>query len=80
MKLVAYVLIVSLIFLASAANNVRAEVDHRAKTGTRSLGTNGNSSQTPINKAITSRHVFQAEGTGVEPATGCPAPHFQCGR
>jgi hypothetical protein len=24
--------------------------------------------------------VFQAEGTGLEPATGYPAPHFQCGR
>ena len=23
---------------------------------------------------------FEAEGTGVEPATGFPAPHFQCGR
>jgi hypothetical protein len=23
---------------------------------------------------------FKAEGTGVEPATGFPAPHFQCGR
>jgi len=22
----------------------------------------------------------EAEGTGLEPATGCPAPHFQCGR
>ena len=22
----------------------------------------------------------QAEGTGLEPATGFPAPHFQCGR
>jgi len=24
--------------------------------------------------------VFEAEGTGFEPATGFPAPHFQCGR
>ena len=24
--------------------------------------------------------VFQAEGTGLEPATPCGAPHFQCGR
>lgn len=23
---------------------------------------------------------FVAEGTGLEPATGFPAPHFQCGR
>jgi len=23
---------------------------------------------------------IRAEGTGVEPATGFPAPHFQCGR
>ena len=22
----------------------------------------------------------EAEGTGLEPATGFPAPHFQCGR
>jgi len=26
------------------------------------------------------RSIDKAEGTGVEPATGFPAPHFQCGR
>jgi hypothetical protein len=25
-------------------------------------------------------YLLKAEGTGLEPATGFPAPHFQCGR
>ena len=35
----------------------------------------------PASKAPPSEAWFKrAEGTGLEPATGFPAPHFQCGR
>ena len=56
------------------------EVLDRDKKGTNALPKNGNSSQMPGNKANASCVSFGAEGTGLEPATGFPAPHFQCGR
>jgi integrase len=31
-------------------------------------------------KSVASQRVSGAEGMGLEPTTGCPAPHFQCGR
>jgi len=31
-------------------------------------------------EAVEMKEVTSAEGTGFEPATGFPAPHFQCGR
>jgi hypothetical protein len=33
----------------------------------------------PQDRAVADREI-QAEGTGLEPATPCGAPHFQCGR
>lgn len=40
----------------------------------------GDTSQVTVNSALAKRGSFQAEGTRLELATGCPAPHFQCGR
>ena len=40
----------------------------------------GDTSQVTVNSALTTRRSFEAEGTRLELATGCPAPHFQCGR
>ena len=37
-------------------------------------------SQVLVFRSLTSPVSFPAEGTGFEPATGFPAPHFQCGR
>ena len=37
-------------------------------------------SQAAGHSALTTRRSFEAEGTGLEPATPCGAPHFQCGR
>ncbi len=31
-------------------------------------------------KSVASQRVSEAEGMGLEPTTGFPAPHFQCGR
>ena len=56
------------------------EVRDRDKTGTSAARENGNGSQVPENKPNASRSSFEAEGTGLEPATPCGAPHFQCGR
>ena len=57
-----------------------AEFSIRDKSWTTGcLGARG-VSQGGERKAVTTRRSFAAEGTGLEPATGCPAPHFQCGR
>ena len=54
------------------------EVGSRDKTGT-----NGEHFPEPLSQVLTSRILatggsFQAEGTGLEPATPFGAPHFQC--
>lgn len=53
------------------------EVADRDKTGTTACPKNSNGPQTPVNQALASRVFFQAEGMGLEPTTGFPAPHFQ---
>jgi hypothetical protein len=51
-----------------------------AKTWTTGVQENEPGSQVLAVSSLTSRGSFSAEGTGFEPATGFPAPHFQCGR
>ncbi len=56
---------------------VQAENADRDKTGTRGGLKNKAGSQVAILKGLASRVSFQAEGMGLEPTTGFPAPHFQ---
>ena len=50
------------------------------KTWTTGGQENEAGSQVLVFQVLTSPVSFQAEGTGLEPATPCGAPHFQCGR
>ena len=54
------------------------EETNRDKTGTTWCQDNEADAQTQFNSALTTLHFSAAEGTGLEPATGFPAPHFQC--
>ena len=55
-------------------------VTGRDKTGTSMFPRNVAGSQTLAKQALASLAILIAEGTRFELATGCPAPHFQCGR
>jgi len=46
-----------------------AETADRDKSGTAGVQEKGDGSQVAVIKALTSRFSFQAEGTGLEPAT-----------
>jgi hypothetical protein len=59
---------------------LKCEVADRDKTGTITVPRIDHSSQRPENKPNAGRGSFEAEGMGLEPTTGFPAPHFQCGR
>ena len=50
------------------------------KTGTSLVAENAHSSQLAKYKPVASCVSFEAEGTRLELATPCGAPHFQCGR
>ena len=52
----------------------------RDKSWTSEGAKNAHRSQVQSELALTTCASFVAEGTGLEPATGFPAPHFQCGR
>ena len=63
----------------------RAGATGRQVSGRDKTGTNG----CPVLEAISQHHTgkelatarsFEAEGKGVEPSTGCPAPDFESGR
>ena len=56
------------------------QVSDRDKTGTESPSENSQSSQKLTIQALASPKIFQAEGKGFEPSTGCPAPDFESGR
>ena len=56
------------------------EARDRDKTGTTARPKVMHRAQMPRIAAFAQRIDFAAEGTGVEPATGCPAPEFQSGR
>lgn len=66
--------------LFASPAQARPEDADRDKTGTIGGCQNGGDSQVATGSHFASRVSFQAEGTGFEPATGFPAPHFQCGR
>ena len=54
-----------------------AEFSNRDKSWTTAcIGARG-VSQVAADAALTKRRSFQAEGTGLEPATGCPASDFE---
>lgn len=53
---------------------------NRDNTGTTTCPETTNSSPTRGFSMSASRQNLKAEGTGLEPATGCPAPEFQSGR
>ena len=73
--------------MMAAAPAITAQ-NHRAggrkplldKTWTTGVQENKEGSQAFVNQVLTSPVSFQAEGTGIEPATPFGAPHFQCGR
>ena len=56
------------------------EVENRDKRGTNLVSEKGIGSQAATAEPLTSHVSFTAEGMGLEPTTGFPAPHFQCGR
>ena len=56
-----------------------AEVADRDKTGTNGCPTNENGSQVAVSSVLASRVSFRAEGKGLEPSTGYPAPDFESG-
>ena len=66
--------------LTASSRAVDSEVQGREKTWTTGKSENGESSQRVGFQHVASFSKFQAEGTGLEPATPCGAPHFQCGR
>ncbi len=53
------------------------QVDRRDKRGTTARHENKDRSQGLADQQLASSFSFEAEGTGLEPATGFPAPHFQ---
>ena len=53
------------------------EVGDRDKTGTTRLAGQGSVVQMPKITPYSEAPSIAAEGTGLEPATGCPAPEFQ---
>lgn len=53
---------------------------NRDKTGTSASPQNTIGPQMPNSQALASRMILEAEGMGLEPTTGCPAPEFQSGR
>jgi hypothetical protein len=54
-----------------------AEFPNRDKTGTTTCADMRGASQGIADSALTKRRSFEAEGTGLEPATGCPATDFE---
>src|SRR5262245_33011433 len=61
-----------------ASHAAQSQNEKRDKTGTIPVKRN---SSLPLNvqpERFATMNFFQAEGTGLEPATPCGAPHFQC--
>ena len=65
--------------VVSGASAVNGRVANWDKTGTTGGQEKEAGSQAAIVKALASRVSFPAEGTGLEPATGKPAPDFESG-
>ena len=61
---------------ATAEDSATASFSNRDKTGAQEKE---DGSQAAVVKGLTSRFSFEAEGTGLEPATPYGAPHFECG-
>ena len=64
--------------MASVAE--KATFRQRDKTGTTWGPRNSVAAEVLRSEQLAATFSFAAEGTGVEPATPCGAPHFQCGR
>lgn len=58
----------------------KSDAAHRDKSGTSRVHKKYTVSEVESNSAITARSCFGAEGTGFEPATGCPASDFESDR
>lgn len=65
---------------ADAASWRKGAFDALDKTGTTWGAPNCAAAQTTVAKSFGTTFSFSAEGMGIEPTTGFPAPHFQCGR
>jgi hypothetical protein len=59
---------------------VQRSAPDRDKTGTSLGGQDQQGSQTLVFPTFSSRSVLEAEGRGLEPPTGFPAPDFESGR
>lgn len=57
-----------------------AESGDRDRTGTPALQNECRGGQTLEFPALEHAEIIRAEGMGLEPTTGCPAPEFQSGR
>ncbi len=66
--------------VGASALSVKLRDTRLDKTGTNRAAKNDNSPQTPVFQALTSCGSLKAEGKGLEPSTGCPAPDFESGR
>ncbi len=62
-----------------ASMDRQEEVVDRDNTGTNGAAEKTGVSQTPVKQVVANRPSFKAEGRGLEPPTGFPAPDFESG-
>ena len=77
---IAAILAIAAMVVHGVGGLLLAELVDRDKSGTTGCQETKMDSQALCLQVLTRPASFQAEGTGLEPATGYPAPHFQCGR
>ena len=64
---------------AKTTSNVFSDARDRDKTGINDPTSKTIGTQSVTDQAFASSCSFRAEGMGLEPTTGCPAPEFQSG-